>query len=243
MKTDKKQQVKEMFNQIAGKYDFLNHFLSFGVDLYWRNRAIKLIKKILKHNCINQNDLHILDIATGTADLAIALNKLKPKKIIGIDISENMLQLGQKKISDKKIKNIELQLGDVENLKFENNSFNMATVAFGLRNFDNVNKSLSEVYRILTNNGFFLILEFTKPSLPIFKSIYQFYFNYILPRLGKIISKNNYAYSYLPHSVKEFPQKEKLMDELKITGFDKIIMYQLTLGIVSIYFAFKSNKN
>ncbi len=243
MKTDKKQQVKDMFNQIAGKYDFLNHFLSFGIDLYWRKKAIKLIKKILKQNSINQYELYILDIATGTADLAIVLNELKPKKIIGIDISEKMLQLGQKKISDKKVKNIELQLGDVENLKFKNNSFNIATVAFGIRNFDNINKSLSEVYRILTDNGFFLILEFTKPSLSVFKSIYNFYFNYILPHLGKIISKNNYAYSYLPHSVKEFPQKEKLMDELKKTGFSKIIMYPLTLGIVSIYFSFKSNKN
>lgn len=237
--TGKKQQIKLMFNQIAKRYDFLNHFLSFGIDAYWRKKIVRLIKQELKYKGNEYNNLQIIDLATGTGDLAIVLNKLKPNKIFGIDISERMLQLAIKKTETKKLANIEFKITDAEDLPFEDNSFHVAAVAFGIRNFENLNKGLSETWRVLKENGIFAILEFSKPTNSIFKLVYNFYFNNILPWTGKVISENNYAYKYLPNSVKYFPEKEELIRELKEANFKNIKMFPLTFDIVTIYIAYK----
>ena len=191
-KSGKKEQVAQMFNNIAKRYDFLNHFLSLGIDNLWRKKAIKCISSIVPNPLI-------LDVATGTGDLAIAALKLNPQKVIGIDISEEMLNVGIKKIKRKGYQNlIELKKGDSESLEFDDNTFDGITAAFGVRNFENLNKGLSEMYRVLKPKGKIVILEFSKPGIFPVKQFYNFYFKAILPLLGKIISKDNSAYTYLP---------------------------------------------
>ena len=229
---EKKEQIAEMFNNISPKYDFLNRILSLGIDVIWRKKAIKLLAKY--------KPLNILDIATGTGDFAIEAAKLKPNKIIGIDISEGMLKYGQIKINKKGLnKIIKLEKGDSENLQFKNNSFDASTAGFGVRNFQNLEKGLAEIYRILKPGGVAVILEFSQPETTPFKQIYNFYFKYILPFWGKIISKDNAAYSYLPESVNEFPYGEQFMNILKNTGFKNVSQKRLTLGIATIYLAEK----
>ena len=229
----KKEQLAFMFNNIARRYDFLNHFLSLGIDKIWRRKAIKMLEGI------SSNPI-LLDVASGTGDLAIAALKLNPKQIIGIDISEEMLRFGMEKIKRKNLDQIiELQKGDSENLEFENELFDGITVAFGVRNFENLSKGLSEMYRVLKPEGMVAILEFSKPkSFPI-KQLYNFYFKSVLPFIGKIVSKDNSAYTYLPESVNRFPERKLFIDEMEKVGFKNCNYMQLSFGIASIYSAKK----
>lgn len=224
----KKSQVAQMFNSIAGKYDFLNHFLSAGIDIIWRKKAIKILAR--------EKPSFILDIATGTGDLAFEALKLNPEKIIGVDISEGMLAVGREKVKKRNLTHkIELQLGDSENLVFEANYFDAAMAAFGVRNFENLVKGLSEMHRVLKPGGRIVILEFSKPAGFPFKQVYNFYFKQILPVFGKIISKDNAAYTYLPESVQAFPDGEDFTKILAQVGFKNIEWHSLTFGISSIY--------
>ena len=226
--TSKKEQIAAMFNSISGKYDFLNHFLSLGIDILWRKRAVRLLKK-------HQPKL-ILDIATGTGDFAIEALSLNPEKIIGVDISEGMLSVGREKLIKKNLTDkIELISGDSEFLPFEDNFFDAVIVSFGVRNFENLEKGLSDMLRVLKPGGKVVILEFSKPKSFPFKQIYQFYFQWILPKIGKLISKNHAAYTYLPDSVEAFPDGDHFLNILNKIGFQKNQCTPLTLGISSIY--------
>ena len=226
--TSKKEQIAAMFNSISGKYDFLNHFLSLGIDILWRKRAVRLLKK-------HQPKL-ILDIATGTGDFAIEALSLNPEKIIGVDISEGMLSVGREKLIKKNLTDkIELLNGDSEVLPFEDNFFDAVIVSFGVRNFENLEKGLSDMLRVLKPGGKVVILEFSKPKSFPFKQIYQFYFQWILPKIGKLISKNHAAYTYLPDSVEAFPDGDDFLNILNKIGFQKNQCTPLTLGISSIY--------
>ncbi|UZR92549.1 bifunctional demethylmenaquinone methyltransferase/2-methoxy-6-polyprenyl-1,4-benzoquinol methylase UbiE [Chondrinema litorale] len=228
----KKQQVAEMFNNISHKYDFLNHFLSMGIDIYWRKRAIKILKA--------EKPKTILDVATGTGDLAIEAMSIKPDKITGVDISEGMLEYGRKKLKKLKLEDkIELQLGDSENLSFKNDSFDAVMVAFGVRNFENLEKGLAEIHRVLKDNGTLVVLEFSKPIVFPYKQLYNFYFKNILPLIGKIISRDQAAYTYLPESVQEFPYGKAFTDKLDKLGYKSVKCRPLTFGISSIYVAKK----
>lgn len=226
-KKGKKQEVRTMFNSIAHRYDFLNHFLSAGIDYSWRKKAIKILGR--NHPKI------ILDVATGTGDLAIAALKLHPDKVIGIDIAEDMVEIGKKKIINRKIDNIQLQVGDSEDIQFDTNTFDVAMVAFGVRNFENLNKGLKEMNRVIKVGGEILVLEFSKPERFPVKQFYAFYFRFILPLLGRIISGDSRAYTYLPESVSAFPHGEDFLSELKKAGFQDVKQKTLTFGIASIY--------
>lgn len=228
----KKQQVAEMFNKISKKYDFLNHFLSLGIDIYWRRRAISLLKQ--------DNPKLILDIATGTGDFAIEALKLNPEQVIGIDISEGMLQVGREKIMKTGHDNvIELKLGDSEKLHFEDNKFDSVIVAFGVRNFEELEVGLENMYRVLKPGGKTVILEFSRPHMFPFKQLYDFYFRLILPKIGRIVSGDNSAYKYLPESVLEFPHGDKFLKILENVGFKNNKCIPLTFGISSIYIGLK----
>jgi demethylmenaquinone methyltransferase/2-methoxy-6-polyprenyl-1,4-benzoquinol methylase len=229
----KKEQVARMFDSISGRYDFLNRFLSLGIDKGWRRAAIK---KVASHNPSS-----ILDVATGTADLAIAAYRIaKPSEVIGVDISEGMLAEGRKKINKlgyEKI--IDLRTGDSENLPFADNSFDAVTVGFGVRNFENLELGLSEIYRVLKPGGMIAVLEFSKPSVFPIKQIYNFYFKTILPFWGRFISGDKTAYTYLPESVQAFPDGIAFTEILSKLQFNKPIQQKLTFGICSLYTAIK----
>jgi len=229
---NKKEQVSNMFNAIAHRYDFLNHVLSMGIDRLWRRRAINNLKRY--------NPKAILDIATGTGDFAIASLGLKPTSVIGIDISEGMLQYGNEKIARQKLSNvIKLEQGDSENLRFSENTFDAITVGFGVRNFENLEKGLSEMLRVLQPGGVVAILEFSKPtSFPI-KQLYWFYFKHILPTIGKVLSKDHRAYTYLPESVEEFPFGKAFELILLKVGFVNTKIIPVSFGIATIYMADK----
>jgi demethylmenaquinone methyltransferase/2-methoxy-6-polyprenyl-1,4-benzoquinol methylase len=228
----KKVQVEEMFNHISPKYDLLNHLLSANIDKLWRNNAIKLLKP--------WNPEIILDVATGTADFAIAATAINGAKVIGIDISEGMLTVGRKKIQKKNLgKRIELIKADSEKLPFEKDTFDAAIVGFGVRNFENLKTGLSEIKRVLKPGGVFYILEFSKPVKAPYKQIYQFYFTSILPLIGRLVSKDSNAYTYLPESVNEFPDGEFFLTILAEVGFVESKYFLQTFGIASIYEAQK----
>lgn len=232
--TDKKSTVSSMFDNIAFRYDFLNHFMSFGIDRTWRRKAIKIIGE-------TQLKPRILDVATGTGDLAIAAMKLDPVYITGIDISNKMLEIGKEKIMKMGLSNtIELLPGDSENISFEGNIFDVAMVAFGVRNFADPLKGLSEMRRVLKKGGMIMVLEFSKPSAFPFRQVYGFYFLKILPLIGRLISKNRNAYRYLPESVMQFPDNELFLDLMREAGFTGVKQEKLTFGIASIYTGFKS---
>tara|TARA_B100001741_G_scaffold98609_1_gene80819 strand:+ start:10593 stop:11345 length:753 start_codon:yes stop_codon:yes gene_type:complete len=231
-KTSKKEQIAKMFDNIAARYDFLNHFLSLGIDIIWRKIAVREIAKI--------NPKIILDVATGTGDLAIEISKLKPKKIIGIDISNNMLNVGRKKMIKKSLDHlIDMQYGDSENLNFNDNTFDAITAGFGVRNFENLDKGLKEIYRVMKCGGKLAILEPSEPKIFPFKQFYGLYFKGILPLLGKFFSKDNSAYEYLPNSVVEFPSREAFVRELEKVGFKDSKFKSLTFGIAALYTASK----
>jgi demethylmenaquinone methyltransferase/2-methoxy-6-polyprenyl-1,4-benzoquinol methylase len=230
--TGKKEQVATMFNNISKKYDFLNHFLSLGIDILWRKKAIKLLKPY--------QPKVMLDIATGTGDFALEALALKPEKVIGIDISEGMLAVGKEKMKQRKVDNIiTLQLGDSENLPFENDYFDAYTAGFGVRNFENLEKGLGEMLRVLKPNGKAVILEFSKPKKFPIKQLYNFYFNNILPGIGKLVSKDNAAYTYLPESVNAFPEGDDFLVILNQLGYKNAKAIPLMFGIASIYTASK----
>ncbi len=231
-KEGKKKQVATMFNNIAHKYDFLNHFLSLGIDKLWRKKGIKLLQ--------NKLPKQILDIATGTGDFAIEALRLNPERIIGVDISTEMLRFGNEKLKKKGLdKIISLEEGDSENLKFDNNSFDAITVAFGVRNFENLEKGLVEMNRVLKKTGNLVILEFSKPRKFPVKQFYNFYFLKMLPFFGRLFSKDKSAYSYLPESVNEFPDGSDFVTILEKCGFSNCQEIRLSFGIASIYFCEK----
>lgn len=234
-KEGKKAIVESMFDSIAWRYDFLNHFLSFSIDRIWRKKAIREISKL-------KNNPAILDVATGTGDLAIAAIKLNPSKITGIDISKKMLEIGRIKIKQKGLSGrIELILGDSENIPFCDNSFDVAMVAFGVRNFSNPVKGLSEMKRVVRDGGVVMVLEFSKPSGFLFKTVYNFYFRNILPFFGKLFSKDKSAYKYLPDSVMKFPDNEEFLKIMSQAGFSGTRQMKLTGGVASIYTGIKSS--
>lgn len=224
----KREQIAEMFDNVSPKYDFLNHFLSAGIDFYWRKRAIKLLQ--------SEKPQTILDIATGTGDFAIEALKLHPKKIIGVDISEGMLAVGREKIKKMGTENvIELQTGDSTQLSFENNSFDAVIASFGVRNFENLLAGLTEMCRVTKSGGTCVVLEFSKPKTFPIKQLYNFYFRYILPVVGRIVSKDASAYTYLPESVQAFPDGNDFLKVYEQAGFKNTKCISLTFGVCSIY--------
>jgi demethylmenaquinone methyltransferase/2-methoxy-6-polyprenyl-1,4-benzoquinol methylase len=230
--SSKREQVEQMFDSIAPKYDFLNRFLSMGIDQIWRKKAINSLKEV--------NPKQILDVATGTADLAIAALKLNPDHVTGIDISNQMLQVGRDKISNKALNGkITLQQADSANLPFEDNKFDAITVAFGVRNFEFLQQGINQMYRVTRKGGKLAVLEFSKPKSFPFKQLYNFYFKYILPGWGGLISKSKTAYTYLPESVEHFPEGENFAAYLKNAGYNNIKIQPLTFGICTLYTAIK----
>lgn len=224
-----KNHIGQMFDSIAWRYDFLNHLLSFGIDRRWRKRAVKEISKSFKNPMI-------IDVATGTGDLAIEAARILPLKITGIDISEKMLQIGQRKVAERNLENlIEFVRCDSENICFEDESFDVAMVAFGVRNFNDPVKGLSEMRRVLRRNGMIVVLEFSRPDGIIFKHLYNIYFGYILPFAGSLFSKHRKAYRYLNESVMRFAEKEKFISMMASAGFSEINQTRMTGGITSIY--------
>ncbi len=231
----KKSQVEEMFDSISPRYDLLNHVLSANIDKAWRKKAIQMLAAY--------KPATILDVATGTADFAIAAKKLNPEKITGVDLSEGMLGIGRQKIQKLGLTHlIELSKADSESLPFNDNSFDAATVGFGVRNFENLDKGIMEIFRVLKPGGIFIVLEFSRPRGKLFGSLYLFYFTKILPLLGRMVSRNHRAYSYLPESVKSFPDGEDFLKVLRSAGFENCTCKPLTMGIASIYTAQKAEK-
>ena len=228
----KKNQVEEMFDKISPRYDLLNHLLSVNIDKVWRKKAIKRLSV--------RKPETILDVATGTADFAIAAMKINPSKVTGIDISEGMLGKGREKVARNGwSQKIELVKADSENIPFEDSSFDAAVVGFGVRNFENLEKGLSEILRVLKPGGFFMVLEFSKPKKTPFRQIFYFYFVKVLPVLGRLISKDKNAYRYLLESVNEFPDGDDFIAVLKRVGFGNFSWFPQTFGIASVYEAQK----
>ena len=228
----KKEQVTQMFDTISKNYDGLNRVISFGADVQWRKKVVAILKK--------KRPGTILDIATGTGDLAIHLIKTGADKIVGLDISPGMLEVGKKKIEDKNLgQKIEMMIGDSENLPFDNNSFDAVTVAFGVRNFENLEKGLSEIFRVLKPQGTLVVLETSVPTTTPFKQGYRFYTKYILPKIGRIFSGDRSAYSYLSESAAAFPYGERFNNILEKIGFIAVGNKPQTFGAASIYVATK----
>jgi demethylmenaquinone methyltransferase/2-methoxy-6-polyprenyl-1,4-benzoquinol methylase len=225
----KKEQVAEMFNDIAGRYDFINRFLSAGIDIRWRKKAIRKL--------IDIQPKKILDVATGTADVAIMASAiLEPEKIIGIDISDGMLEIGRQKVKKAGLENIiELLNGDSETISFEDNSFDAVTVAFGVRNFQDLKKGLGEIKRVLKPGGRLVVLEFSRPRSKFTKGFYNLYMKIVAPGMGKLFSKNRNAYQYLDESIKKFPEGKNFTAILDELGYKETYCKPLSLGICSIY--------
>lgn len=218
-----------MFNEIAGRYDFMNRFLSAGIDVSWRKKAIKELKKVNPH--------YILDVATGTADMALmAYKMIRPQKIVGIDISEKMLEIGRQKVQKENLgTTIELLSGDSETIKFADNSFDAVMVAFGVRNFENLQKGMQEILRVMKPGAKLVVLEFSKPRIPGVRQLYNLYMGVIAPQFAKWFAKNKKAYQYLNESAKAFPDREKFINVLNQTGYSDTFYQPLSLGICCIY--------
>lgn len=228
----KKQQVEQMFDTISGNYDSLNRMISLGTDQGWRRKVLKMVS--------DTNPDSILDIATGTGDLAILLSKSNAKRIVGLDLSTGMLEVGKTKVNALGLQNkIEMIQGDSENLPFQDNTFDAITVAFGIRNFENLEKGLSEILRVLKPNGIFVILETSVPTKFPFKQGYNFYMKTFMPLMGKVFSKDQKAYEYLSESAKNFPYGEKLNAILQKVGFKNVKHNPQTMGVATIYSASK----
>jgi demethylmenaquinone methyltransferase/2-methoxy-6-polyprenyl-1,4-benzoquinol methylase len=228
----KKEQVAQMFDTISENYDNLNRVISFGIDVKWRKKVLKMVAQ--------EKPQTILDIATGTGDLAILMTQTNAAKIIGLDISAGMLEVGVQKIAARNLSNtIEMVLGDSENMPFEDHYFDAITVAFGVRNFENLEKGLSEILRVLKPNGIFIILETSVPEKTPYKQGYKLYSKYILPLIGKLFSKDNAAYGYLSESAAAFPFGEKLNNILRKIGFIDVVALPQTFGVATIYSASK----
>ncbi len=227
-----KQRVRSLFDSIAYRYDLLNHLLSGGIDFYWRRRAVEHLNDIQPKT--------ILDVATGTADFAIATMRLKPEKVIGIDIAEAMLRIGRGKLKKRGLDSIvTLYSGEAEGIQFETGSFDATIVAFGARNFEHLEKGLSEMRRVLRDGGKIVVLEFSRPRVFPFKQLYFFYLKTILPLVGKLVSKHREAYTYLPDTVMKFPEGKAFLKILQKIGFTKIEEERLTFGIATIYAGIK----
>ena len=228
----KKEQVAQMFDTISGNYDGLNRVISFGIDIKWRKKVLKLV--------CDKNPKTVLDIATGTGDLAILMTNTSAEKIIGLDISAGMLEVGRNKIKAKNLSDkIEMILADSENMPFEDNTFDAITVAFGVRNFENLEKGLTEILRVLKSDGIFVILETSVPDKTPYKQGYTFYSKNILPIIGKLFSKDNSAYQYLSESASVFPYGEALNNILRKIGFIEVKAMPQTFGVATIYSASK----
>lgn len=228
----KKEEVAEMFNNISGRYDFLNHFLSLGIDKIWRKKAVNMLREI--------NPKRLLDLATGTGDFAIESLKLQPEEIVGIDISEGMLEVGRTKMKKRKVDHIiSMRLGDSEDLPFEDGHFDAFTVGFGVRNYQNLEKGLAEMLRVLRPEGKGIILEFSKPKKFPIKQYYAFHSRYIIPFFGKRISKDEKAYAYLPESVAAFPEGKDFEAILEKVGYRNVQSKLVAGGIATIYSGIK----
>ena len=225
----KKQQVEKMFDSIAHKYDFLNHLFTLGIDVLWRKRCIRLLRK--------KQPSTILDVATGTGDFAIeAIRMGLDAQVTGLDLSAGMLENGKEKIKKRRYEDkIEMIQGDSENLPFDDNSFNAYTVGFGVRNFENLDKGLREMHRVLKPNGTTVILELSKPKIFPIKQLFWIYFTFIMPTIGRIVSKDSAAYTYLPASVAAFPEGKEFLEKMEQAGFKELKQISLTGGIASIY--------
>ena len=229
----KKDTIGKMFDDISSQYDFLNHFLSLGIDIIWRKKLVNLLSK--------NHPSAILDVATGTGDLAIELSRLNPKKIVGIDISKKMLEIAEEKVKKKHLDQIiSFRLSDAEKIPFSNNSFDAVTVAFGVRNYENLKNGITEMRRVLKPGGQMLILEFSHPSVIPVKQFYQLYSRFFIPFFGRIISKNSSAYRYLPESVAAFPSGERFLDVLQEAGMVNRADIKLSFGIATLYSCEKS---
>ncbi|MFS4494829.1 bifunctional demethylmenaquinone methyltransferase/2-methoxy-6-polyprenyl-1,4-benzoquinol methylase UbiE [Maribacter sp. 2308TA10-17] len=229
----KKEQVTQMFDSISGNYDGLNRVISFGIDIKWRKRVVAILKK--------KQPKSILDIATGTGDLAINMIKTGAERIVGLDISPGMLEVGKKKVNEKKFhETIEMVVGDSENLPFDDSTFDAITVAFGVRNFETLDKGLAEIYRVLKPSGTFVVLETSVPTKTPFKQGYYFHCNYILPLVGRLFSKDRSAYTYLSESAAVFPHGENFNNILRKIGFIEVENKPQTFGVASIYVATKA---
>ncbi len=228
----KKEQVRVMFDDISHRYDFLNHFLSLGIDKIWRRKLVRILS--------SHNPSSVLDVATGTGDLAIQISSIKPKKIIGIDISEKMLEIGRQKLIEKGLDQlITLKTADAEKIPFSDNCFDAITVAFGVRNYENLELGLTEMGRVLRPKGIMLILEFSHPASFPMKQFYGLYSRYVIPLMGRMISGNSKAYTYLPESVAAFPSGRNFIEILDKLGFKNTRQVVLSMGIASIYLAEK----
>jgi demethylmenaquinone methyltransferase/2-methoxy-6-polyprenyl-1,4-benzoquinol methylase len=228
----KKEEVAQMFNNISARYDFLNHFLSLGIDHIWRRKAVNKLREI--------QPKRILDLATGTGDFAIALLKLNPTQIIGMDISSGMLDVGKNKMKAKNVSHIiDMQLGDSENMPFEDAYFDAITVGFGVRNYEHLEKGLTEMLRVTRSGGKIVILEFSKPKRFPIKQAFGFYSRFIIPFFGKRISKDEKAYAYLPESVAAFPEGKAFTDILSNLGYKQVDASLVSGGIATIYTGIK----
>ncbi len=228
----KKEEVEEMFDNISGKYDFLNHFLSLGIDKLWRKKAIKILKEY--------QPKVIMDMATGTGDFAIEALKLNPTRVVGVDLSNGMLEVGRKKMKKKGVDQIvEMVQGDSENLSFEDETFDAYTVGFGVRNFQNLDLGLTEMLRVLKTGGVGMILEFSKPKKFPVKQYFKFHSKYIIPTIGKAVSKDKAAYTYLPESVEAFPEGQAFMDIMTDVGYKNVKSKIVGGGIATIYYGIK----
>lgn len=231
-RSGKKEQVARMFNNISRRYDFLNHLLSLGIDRGWRKKAVRFLEPL--------NPQIILDVATGTGDFALQSLSLHPQKVVGVDISEGMLDIGRKKIERRQLSHkIELTTGDSENLQFPDDTFDAVTVGFGVRNFEDLHKGLAEIRRVLKPGAMLVVLEFSRPRAFPMRQLYNFYFKNILPGLGRLISSDKSAYTYLPESVEAFPDGKDFEDILRKVGFKETACKPLTFGISTIYTARK----
>ncbi len=233
-KSTDQEYVRSLFDGIASHYDFLNHFLSSGFDILWRKRAIRLLLEL--------HPRYVLDVATGTADLALEAAQSLGASVVGIDISNEMLAIGRKKVSRRGLDElIILKEGTAESLEFADGTFDAVTVAFGVRNFTDVRQGLAEMYRVLKHNGTAIVLEFSRPRTLPFKQLYKFYFERILPFIGGLVSRSRESYDYLPKSVREFPDDKAFLDLLDSIGFSNAQQYRLTFGIATIYIGTKKN--
>ena len=230
----KKEQVTQMFDEVSSNYDFLNRVLTFGLDIGWRKKVVKLVK----NHSNNKENKQFLDIATGTGDLAIMLATVKDAKITGLDISKGMLDVGIKKVKAKNLENqIEMVLGDSENLPFDDNTFDAITVGFGVRNFEDLDKGLQEIHRVLKNDGIFVVLETSQPQKFPMKQLFKFYSKYVIPTVGGLFSKDKKAYDYLPESAAKFPYGKNFCNILQKNGFNTAIDNPVAFGISTIYTA------
>ncbi len=232
--SERKKESYKIFNEIASTYDFLNHTLSFGIDIYWRN-------KLLKH-LPQKESINALDLATGTGDVALTLVKdARVKKVTGLDLSKGMIDVGIEKVKQRKLdKKIFLMLGDGVTIPAADTSFDLTTISFGIRNFSDPQKSLFDIYRVLKNDGRLMVMEFAIPTNPLVRAIYFFYFRYLLPKIGNLVSKHKDAYTYLNKSVEDFPYGDEFLALMKNAGFKNLKKQSLTFGIAMLYIGDKN---